>query len=159
MEIVTGWLSMLVKDTIPNSQLDFDYHLQAYSSGIDKGDPNILDIDSTRSDIGLYGGPFGEIYTYQDLAPLAPRNLSAVVDTNQILLKWNHNTEADTAFYKVYRDTISNFTIDKTKLISSPVDTFLLQPIPVKVGKYYYKITCGIIRKTNQNRLQDLLSI
>src|SRR5690606_18648644 len=28
---------MFVKDTLPNSQLDFDYHLQAFSPGIDKG--------------------------------------------------------------------------------------------------------------------------
>ena len=63
---------------------DYDFHLQAFSPAIDKGDPSILDLDGTRSDIGMYGGPFGETYTYQDLAPLAPRNLSAFVDTNTI---------------------------------------------------------------------------
>ena len=61
---------MFVKDTIPNQQLDFDYHLQAFSPGIDKGDPNIIDKDGTRSDIGLYGGPFGEIYKYNDFKKL-----------------------------------------------------------------------------------------
>ena len=56
---------MFVKDTIPRVGGNYDYHLQAYSPAIDKGDPNILDKDGTRSDIGLYGGPLGEIYTYQ----------------------------------------------------------------------------------------------
>jgi hypothetical protein len=148
---------MFVKDTLPNSQLNFDYHLQAFSPAIDKGDPNILDKDGSRSDIGMYGGPFGETYTYQDLSPLAPRNLSAVLDTNQILFKWNHNTEADTAYYKVYRDTVLNFTIDTTKLISSPVDTFLIQPIPAKIGKYYYKITCVDKQGNESNPSEEIV--
>ena len=133
---------MFVIDTIPRVGGTYDYHLQAYSPAIDKGDPNILDKDGTRSDIGMYGGLFGETYTYQDLAPLAPRNLSAVVDTNQILLKWNRSTEADTSFYKVYRDTVVNFTIDSTKLVSSSADTFFVQPNPHINTRYAYKVTC-----------------
>ncbi len=133
---------MFLKDTIANPQLDFDYHLQAFSPAIDKGDPNILDVDGSRSDIGMYGGPFGETYTYQDLAPLAPRNLSAVVDTNTILVKWNRNTEADISYYKVYRDTVSGFTIDSTKLVSSSADTFFIQPNPHINTRCVYKVTC-----------------
>ena len=133
---------MFVKDTIPSSDFTFDFHLQKYSPAIDKGDPEILDKDKTRSDIGMYGGPLGDIYTYQDLAPLAPRNLSAVVDSNQILVKWNKNTEADTLFYKAYRDTVVNFTIDSTKLVSSSPDTFFVQPNPHINTRYVYKVTC-----------------
>jgi len=36
-----------------------DYHLSALSPCIDMGDPAILDPDTTRSDIGAYGGDFG----------------------------------------------------------------------------------------------------
>ena len=133
---------MLVKDTIPTLNGPYDFHLQAFSPGIDKGDPTILDLDGTRSDIGMYGGPFGETYTYQDLAPLAPRNLSAVVDSNYITVRWNRNTEADTSYYKVYRDTVINFTIDTTKLISSSADTFYVQQNPHNVSRYVYRITC-----------------
>jgi|WetSurMetagenome_2_1015567.scaffolds.fasta_scaffold28503_3 hypothetical protein len=133
---------MFVKDTIPDSNFNFDYHLQAFSPAIDKGNPDILDLDGTRSDIGMYGGPFGETYTYQDLAPLAPRNLSALVDTNSIEVKWNRNTEADTAFYKVYRDTVINFTIDSTRLISSQTENNYLHLPPYNSSKYVYKITC-----------------
>ena len=142
---------------LPTGQAGYDFHLQASSPAIDKGDPNILDLDGTRSDIGMYGGPFGEIYTYQDLAPLAPRNLSAVVDTNHILVKWNRNTEADTAYYKVYRDTVVNFQIDSTKLVSSQTDTFFIQTIPQKVSKYVYKITCVDIQVNESNPSEEVV--
>ncbi len=134
---------MFVRDTLPNLALDFNYHLQAYSPGIDKGDPNILDVDSSRSDIGLYGGPFGETYTYLNLAPRVPVNLSAVVSksNNTIALSWNHNSEADTSYYNVYRDTTENFTISPANLISSPTDTFFTEPIPQGAESLYYKIT------------------
>ena len=65
---------MVVNDDTTQGELDF--HLQKYSPLIDAGDPNILDKDGSRSDIGLYGGPFGESYKYLDLAPRAPINLN-----------------------------------------------------------------------------------
>ncbi|MBK7228387.1 MAG: hypothetical protein IPH97_05900 [Ignavibacteriales bacterium] len=119
-----------------------DFHLQMFSPLIDAGDPNMLDKDGSRSDIGLYGGPFGVSYKYLDLAPSPPLNLTALDDSNYITLNWNRNTEADTSFYKVYRDTVINFTIDSTKLISSSTDTFLVQINPHNVTKYVYKVTC-----------------
>lgn len=154
---------MFVKDTLPNAELDFDYHLQAFSPAIDKGDPNILDLDGTRSDIGMYGGPFGETYTYQDLAPLAPRNLSAIVDSISIFVKWNTNTEADTAFYNVYLDTTTNFIIDSTKLVSSSTDTFFVQSNPHINTRYVYKVTCvdnqGNESKPSEEIVVDLTSV
>jgi hypothetical protein len=152
---------MVVRDTGDIDSLDF--HLQKYSPLIDAGDPNILDRDGSRSDIGLYGGPFGEIYTYLDLAPRPPVNFSALVDTNKIVLSWNRNTEADTAYYKVYRDTVQNFTLDTTKLIASPTDSFFIQSIPHKVSKYVYKVTCEDKQKNESNpseeRVVNLTSI
>ncbi len=154
---------MFVKDTIPNANSNYDFHLQAYSPAIDKGNPDILDLDGTRSDIGMYGGPFGETYTYQDLAPLAPRNLSAVIDSNNITVSWKRNTEADTAFYKVYRDTVINFQIDSTKLISSPTDTFFVQLPPYNSSKYVFKITCvdnhGNESKPSQELVVNITSV
>ena len=107
-----------------------DFHLQMFSKLIDAGDPSILDKDGTRSDIGLFGGPLGESYTYQDLAPRVPVNVSAVYDSLEILIKWNKNTESDFSNYKVYRDTTADFQIDSTKLISSKTDTFYTQHTP-----------------------------
>ncbi len=149
---------MFIKDTIPTANGDYNFHLQAFSPGIDKGDPNILDLDGSRSDIGMYGGPFGETYTYQDLAPLAPRNLSAVVDTNTILVKWNRNTEADTSFYKVYRDTVIGFQIDSSKLVSSSADTFFVQPNPHINIRYVYKVTC-VDNQGNESKPSQELAV
>ena len=131
---------MIVNDDTTRGELDF--HLQMFSPLIDSGDPNILDKDGSRSDIGLYGGPFGESYKYLDLAPSPPLNLTAVLDSNEIFLSWNKNSEADTSFYKVYRDTVINFQVDSTKLISSSADTFFVQINPHNVTKYVYKVTC-----------------
>jgi hypothetical protein len=132
---------MFVNDTIPVYGGPYDFHLQAYSPAIDAGDPDILDVDGTRSDIGVFGGPLGEEYTYQDLAPRAPVNLTAAVDSNQILLSWNRNTEADFSHYNLYRDTTEGFIIDSTKLISTQTDTFFIQTVPEGETNLYYKLT------------------
>jgi hypothetical protein len=132
---------MFVNDTIPVYGGSYDYHLQKYSPAIDAGDPNILDVDGTRSDIGVFGGPLGEKYTYQDLAPRPPVNLTAVLDSNQVLLSWNKNTEADFSSYRIYRDTTEGFIIDSTKLISEQSDTFFVQIVPKEEINLYYKLT------------------
>ena len=60
---------MFVKDTLVNLSTNYDYRLQKFSPAIDRGDPNILDIDGSRSDLGMYGGPLGKKYIYNDYAP------------------------------------------------------------------------------------------
>jgi len=122
----------------PNSM---DFHLQKYSLLINAGDPDIFDKDSSRSDIGLYGGPFGESYVYLDLSPRPPVNFSAEVDSNIITLRWNKNTETDFNHYNLYRDTVANFTIDSTKLVASVTDTSYLYFIPANVESLYFKLT------------------
>jgi hypothetical protein len=132
---------MIVNDDTTQGKLDF--HLQMFSPLIDAGDPNILDKDSTRSDIGLYGGPYGESYIYVDLPPRPPVNFTAEVDSGSsfVILTWNRNTEADTAYYNVYRDSTINFPIDPSKLISSQTDTLLFDQIPTGYRRVVYKIT------------------
>jgi hypothetical protein len=118
-----------------------DYHLQAYSPAIDKGDTSILDNDGTRSDIGMYGGPWGERYEYRDLAPRAPAGLNVKSDSGKIVVKWNKNTEADFKNYKLFRDTVQHFAVDSTKLISIQTDTLYINIPPSGWTKYYYKLT------------------
>ncbi|MBK7497930.1 MAG: right-handed parallel beta-helix repeat-containing protein [Ignavibacteriales bacterium] len=134
---------MFVNDTIPTANGSYDFHLQKYSPAIDKGDPSILDVDGSRSDIGMFGGPLGQKYTYQDLAPKPPRNLTASMDSGLVHLKWNKNTEADLFRYRVYRDTVPDFIYDTTKIIAVLSDTVFYDDPPQKFisGNYYYKIT------------------
>jgi len=152
---------MVVNNDTTQGELDF--HLQMFSPLIDAGDPTMKDKDSSRIDIGLYGGLFGESYNYFDLPPRPPLNLTALVDTNNIILSWNRNTEADTAFYNVYRDTVRNFTIDSTKLISSPTDTFFVQINPHNVTRFVYKISCvdkqGNESKPSEEKVVDITGV
>ena len=121
-----------------------DFHLQMYSPLIDAGDPIILDIDGSRSDIGLFGGPHGEKYTYRDLAPRPPKNLTAVYDNKSITLRWNRNTEADFSHYHIYRDTEPDFMYDSSKIIGVTTDTIFLDNVnnlKYNPESYYYKVT------------------
>ena len=130
---------MVVNDD--STKGDLDFHLQMFSPLIDAGDPTILDKDGTRSDIGLYGGPYGEQYHYIDLAPRTPINLTATLDSLTVGLTWNKNTEADFNHYNVYRDTLKNFQIDSTNLfLSTPVSN-LIDILPDYFDKIYYKLT------------------
>jgi hypothetical protein len=133
---------MFINDnSILTYPLSSDYHLQAFSPAINSGDPSILNRDLSRSDIGVYGGPDGETYKYEDLAPKPPQNLFAVIDTSIIVLNWDKNTEADTAYYNIYRDTIPGFTIDPSKQISRQKENRFIQPLPHNIKNLYYKLT------------------
>ncbi|MCW8966852.1 MAG: hypothetical protein OQK82_09245, partial [Candidatus Pacearchaeota archaeon] len=130
---------MVVNDD--SSKGDLDFHLQMFSPLIDAGDPDILDKDGSRSDIGLYGGPFGQSYNYQDLPPRAPVNFTASLDTNYILLAWNRNTETDFSHYNLFRDTTENFETDSTTFVTSIEDTFYIHIIPGGIDNLYFKLT------------------
>jgi hypothetical protein len=146
---------MIVNDDSTQGKLDF--HLQMLSPLIDAGDSNILDKDSTRSDIGLYGGPYGESYIYVDLPPRTPVNLTANVDS-LIKLNWNRNTEADFSYYNVYRDTTFDFTVDSTKLIASVTDTFYYHSFPSNVETLYYKLT-AVDNQGNESNPTEQVSV
>jgi hypothetical protein len=132
---------MVVNDDSTQGELDF--HLQMFSPLIDAGDPTILDRDGSRSDIGLYGGPYGWTYTYQDLAPRPPHNVTATIEEGLVKLTWNKNTEADFNHYRIYRDTLSIVIYDSSKIIGETVDTFYydnLPPVNHEI-RFYYVIT------------------
>jgi len=139
---------MFVKDTLA-STLQGDYRLQMYSPGIDAGDPGILDKDSSRSDIGMYGGPGSEVYQYLDLPPQTPRNIqyTALINEKKIIFSWKKNSESDFKEYHVFRDTIQGFTPDSSKLYLTLPDSILsdsagfIDTYTGENAKYYYRIT------------------
>ncbi|MDP2303133.1 MAG: right-handed parallel beta-helix repeat-containing protein, partial [Ignavibacteria bacterium] len=117
-----------------------NFHLQMYSPLIDAGDPEILDKDSTRSDIGLYGGPYGASYKYHDIAPRTPKGITASIDSNYITISWQPNTESDFHHYRLFRDTLAGFIADSLSLAAELRTTIYTHPIP-KVDRLYYKLT------------------
>ncbi len=134
---------MFYNDTAALLGGTYDYRLQKYSPAIDRGDPALKDVDGTRSDIGMYGGPFGTTYTYLDLAPKQVNNLKAVYqqDTNRVKLTWNKNTEADFKQYNIYKDIKANFTIDSTNRIAVSKEPIFYDTLNKGTIKVYYKIT------------------
>ncbi len=135
-----------------------DFRLQMFSPLIDAGDPEILDKDGSRSDIGLFGGPYGESYKYQDYAPKPPKNLTAEMNENEVILNWLYNTEADFSHYRVYRDTVPNFIYDTTKIIAEVKDTTIYKD-KIRTGRnVYYKIT-AMDKQGNQSAASEEVSI
>jgi hypothetical protein len=132
---------MFVNDTIPVYGGSYDNHLQKYSPAIDSGDPSILDKDGSRSDIGMYGGPFGESYKYKDLPPKAPKNFQASYDSGVVTISWDKNSAVDFAYYNIYRSTINNFEPDSTNYYSKVDTAFFRDTITITNGKLYYRIT------------------
>jgi len=120
-----------------------DYHLQYGSPCIDAGDPNIKDPDSSRSDIGCYGGRWGETYIYQDYPPKAPDSLRATSSQNVITLSWKPNTESDLSHYLVFRDTLTGFIPDTFKIVGQvPKDSSVFRDSNVVLGRsYYYRLS------------------
>ena len=134
---------MFANDVLPVYGGDYDFRLQMYSPAIDRGDPNILDVDGSRSDLGMFGGPLGEAYGYMNLAPKPVQNLKAVYeqDTNRIKLSWKENTEADFDKYYVYKDVNPNFVIDSSKRITTTAEPMFYDTLNKGTQKLYYKVT------------------
>ncbi len=149
---------MFVKDTIPTEAMDYDFHLQKYSPAIDAGDPEILDKDGTRSDIGMYGGDLGNVYSYMDLPPRIPQDISYSINTDsqEIKLSWRKNTEADFKNYIVYKDTLSKFTIDTTNKLLETDTSYFNDYYSNYPAKFYYKITAVDSQGNESNPSQDI---
>jgi len=120
-----------------------DYHLQYGSPCIDAGDPGIKDPDSSRSDIGYYGGAYGETYTYLDYPPKPPDSLSAISESTVTILSWKPNTESDLSHYLVYKDTIAGFNPDTFKIVGNiPKDSSVFRDYDFVLGKnYFYRVS------------------
>ncbi len=95
-----------------------DLHLQEHSPCIDAGAPWILDPDGTRSDIGVFGGPGGSVYAYQDLPPRSPDSLTAWRDNDHVILSWERSSEADFARYILFRTSEVGAPLDSEQVMS-----------------------------------------
>jgi hypothetical protein len=118
----------------------FDVHLQEFSPLIDTGDPNILDVDGTRSDIGIFGGPVGVSYEYQDLPPRKPDSLAYHLWPDTIIVSWNMNLEADFNRYIVWRDTVPDFIPWAGNILIEPDTNIIYDTNWDNNHNYYYRI-------------------
>jgi len=128
-----------------------DVHLQAYSPLIDAGHPDWLDVDGSRSDIGAYGGPYGEIYEYPDLSPAVPDSLTGRFIADTVSITWRYNTEADFSHYQLHKDTISNFEPSIFNQIAESETSFYIDTDVDREHSYYYRLASI----DNQDNLSD----
>jgi len=132
-----------------------NYLLQMFSPLIDAGDPNILDVDGTRSDVGLHGGPYGQSYQYKDLPPKKPRVISATKLKNKVNFHWRGGTEADFNSFSLYRSRDPLFSPSDNNKIYSGIDTLFTDSLTDPTGSYSYKLTA----KDNQGNVSKLDSV
>ncbi len=137
-----------------------DYHLQAFSPLINAGDPGILDPDGSRSDAGLYGGPFGEAYTYLDLAPALPGGIAMVFnpDSSEITITWTENHEADFDHYNIYTGSTENFLTDTARLASSQTKREFRDNITGITSSRYYRVT-SLDNQENESEASEAAGI
>ena len=134
------------------------FQLQAYSPLIDAGDPNILDVDGTRSDIGCYGGPGGCSYVYLDLAPQIPDSIVASVDSSGVTLTWHINTEADFNHYQLFKDTVAGFEPSVFDMIAEPETSYYFDSDINSETAYYYKLT-SVDNQGNVSEYSDEVAV
>ncbi len=132
-----------------------NFMLQMFSPLIDVGDPNILDVDGTRSDVGLYGGPYGQSYEYKDLPPKKPKVTSATKLKNKVDFQWRGGTEADFNSFSLYRSRDPLFIPDVNNKIYSGIDTLFTDSLADATGSYSYKLNA----KDNQGNVSKLDSV
>jgi len=81
-----------------------DYHLGAHSPAIDAGRPGAAyqDPDQSRGDMGWYGSHDSPMDQ-----PSYPKNLIALLESGDVVLRWDKNPELDVSQYLVYCDSVS----------------------------------------------------
>jgi len=132
-----------------------------FSPAIDAGDPEILDVDGSRSDIGLFGGPLGKAYKYIDYPPRPPKNILPVVDLDsmKVSLSWNKNSESDFSCYMIYRDTTAFTQLDSSRLIAVSDSSFYEDiNLPGKSEKLYYRVT-AVDSQENESASVELITV
>jgi parallel beta-helix repeat protein/predicted outer membrane repeat protein len=114
-----------------------DYHLSIDSPCIDAGDTSTVmaDPDSSRNDIGAYGGP----RACQDY-PSYVKGLKAFAESQAVFLAWSASAEAESvSYYIVYRDTVPQFTADSANHYVDVADTAFTDTVLVG-DRYSYRI-------------------
>jgi hypothetical protein len=153
LEYVVGNLSV-----DPMFEDSTGFRLQMYSPLIDAGDPAILDVDGTRSDMGVYGGPGGENYAYMDLPPAIPDSLDAIVEGDSVILTWRFNTEADFNRYQIFRDTVSGFEPSIFNMIAEPETSLYVDNDIQQTRNYYYRLS-AVDNQDNMSGYSEELAV
>jgi len=116
-----------------------DYHLLVNSPCIDRGDTTweFRDPDSSRNDIGAYGGPWAIM-----ARPVYPKGLKAEPGDSTVSLSWRPNPEGDIWWYAIYRSDSSGFFPSESTLIAQVEgDPAYVDSQVIYGNTYYYQVS------------------
>jgi hypothetical protein len=142
-------------DPMFENQDSNNYLLQMFSLLINAGDPNILDVDGSRSDVGLYGGPYGQSYVYKDLPPKKPKFTLVKKQNGKVNFNWRGGTEADFNSFSLYRSRDPQFIPNDNNKIYTGIDTLFTDSLADPTGSYSYKLT-AIDNQGNVSKLDSV---
>ena len=94
----------------------------------------------TDNPLNFFDSPTASGYSVDNLAPSAPKNVTAQYMESGNILSWDENLEADLKQYRVYRSETEGFTPGPGNLVHSTVSPGWTDPIGNAVP-YYYLIT------------------
>jgi hypothetical protein len=140
------FLDPMVQDTI-------DFRLSLGSPCIDAGDPDPFfnDVDSTRNDIGCWGGPWGESYPYAFIQTLNPEPLPldfALLPPypnpfNSVLVipfTLPHETDVQITIYNILGQKVRHFDLPP---LSPGLHRILWHPSSCASGLYIIRLISG----------------
>lgn len=145
-ELPAGYLTVVDSanfNAYPMFADDSLYRLQAGSPLINTGDPAVLDVDGSRSDVGWTGGPFGLGYEYPELAPLPPDSIYVGGSGNLVNLAWLSRPETDLSEYRLYRDENAGFwhpNLTPHRTLAA-TDTTTVDTLLSAGDSYFYVVT------------------
>jgi len=146
---------LFIKDTIPDKTLSYDFHVQNSSPAKDAGDPNLIDVDGSRSDIGMHGGQLGEAFALliRDLPPEIPALPSTVYKYDELryFIELPINYEKDFDHFNIYKDTTANFFPAPQNKFLETDTTFFVDYYAQPAKKVYYRATA--VDKANNESL------
>jgi len=115
-----------------------DYHLLVNSPCIDRGDTAwwFRDPDSSRNDIGAYGGPWAVM-----ARPVYPKGIRAEAGDSIVSLSWSANPEPDIWWYAIYRADSSDFFPSESTLIAQVTEPSYVDSQVIYGNTYYYRVS------------------
>jgi len=115
-----------------------DYHLLVNSPCIDRGDTawGFRDPDSSRNDIGAYGGPRADM-----ARPEYPKGIKADAGDSTVSLSWSTNPEPDIWWYAIYRGDSSGFFPSESTLIAQVTEPGWMDSQVIMGDTYYYRVS------------------
>ncbi|GJQ61106.1 MAG: hypothetical protein SCALA702_01590 [Melioribacteraceae bacterium] len=147
---------------LQDNPLESDFRLQKYSPAINAGNPDILDLDGSISDIGPLGGPGGEQYEYLDLPPGIPEIEYFAFDTttHKLEIEWSpDSSSSDFSHFEVHKGIIEDFAILTNTAFIKTTDTTYSVTLPdISDSTLFYKVV-SVDAQGNKSECSEVLKV